>query len=1163
MSTPVKPNAQKIKNQGVGRGGGKRGGPGPGGRGKSHDPSKPRFPQNSSRGNDGDMNSDGTQHEHSTNDNFTDSRGPVDRTHSAPPRGGDQKQRLYVPVKYTAPPTTFPQQASSLPPNFAPGPHQNMNHTNQPHPLPPNHGGHPNQPHPHPPNHGGHPNMPQPHPNMNMIPTHNGRPPMPGYKQKNPNMGPPNMPPPSMMPMPATMAPNMGPPINPNMPPPNMGMQPTMPVMIPNNMIPHRMGKDGIPYPIRGGYPMIPAGYPYDMVGYAPYGPPHRGYPMPGPPQMVPMVRPYPPNPMHPPEHMVMAPHGPMPAMVHAPVPVPQPHPPAEQPKRSHALDIINPHTKEKIKAPDHPNPARSLSPPRYQEVNKQSRLGQHHTAGGEPEGAHPKSAPHKYTLQELEIPTYKPKQSGQAATTNLTPSAATGTPRKATSPNGSRAGVPLKINPSDLTIPTYQELRAKSPERIPPPVIPDPVPRLPRKTSAMRINASDLQIPSYRPKTSSTPDRKAQEDAKAAQEAKEKAEKEEKEKLEAKEKAEREEKEAREAKEKAEREEVERIAREKEEKERIEREEREAREAKEKAEREAERIAREKAEEEERAAAAAAAEKLEQEEREAKEKAAREEAERAAREKAEQEEREAKEKADREEAERAAREKAEEEERAAAAAAVAEQEAKEKAERIEKEKVPVPQKPKITKKKKRIKEIDAKGGGIAAATRDAYAEQKKVVEPEPQVIAEPEVVPEPPAPEPESSEDDDWETKDQDEILNKAVKAVDIKPVKWVPHLNGEKVYPRGFLLQFEKMFTEKPEGWAASFANIVIESEESKRKISGTGKKDAWRSNTPRSTSSKENFGAGRGKGHPNDRDLSPAHPRGRKQKVQHPKIEMPENPNRWQRPKKDTDESETFRRSIRQLLNKITPENFEKLFAELSVPFLAITSYNYLEIVVDLIFEKALNETNYCEMYATLCFSLVEIPDAPCFQSGPEEKLDKNFRRAIITSCQRAFEVKQKPRAPLAVEGQDLTPEEKMDLEARAKKLRDQNIGNIKFIGALFKKQVLSEVVMHRCLTALVAAAALEENQQCNEDIEDFCHLMNVVGILLDTEKAEGAMNYYFKTLEELIASGRVIPRIKFTFQNLQELRANKWVPKKKSEPLKAPKSDKSDKKRTNRY
>ena len=65
--------------------------------------------------------------------------------------------------------------------------------------------------------------------------------------------------------------------------------------------------------------------------------------------------------------------------------------------------------------------------------------------------------------------------------------------------------------------------------------------------------------------------------------------------------------------------------------------------------------------------------------------------------------------------------------------------------------------------------------------------------------------------------------------------------------------------------------------------------------------------------------------------------------------------------------------------------------------------------------------------------------------------------------------------------------MDAEARAKKLRDQNIGNIKFIGALFKKQVLSEIVMHRCLTALVAAAALEENQQCNEGMSQIHSLL----------------------------------------------------------------------------
>ncbi|CAF4374654.1 unnamed protein product, partial [Rotaria sordida] len=60
----------------------------------------------------------------------------------------------------------------------------------------------------------------------------------------------------------------------------------------------------------------------------------------------------------------------------------------------------------------------------------------------------------------------------------------------------------------------------------------------------------------------------------------------------------------------------------------------------------------------------------------------------------------------------------------------------------------------------------------------------------------------------------------------------------------------------------------------------------------------------------------------------------------------------------DNEVFRR-CRALLNKLTPEKFDKLADDLANPSFGIDSPHLLKGVILLIFDKALAEPNYCSL------------------------------------------------------------------------------------------------------------------------------------------------------------------------------------------------------------
>lgn len=229
-------------------------------------------------------------------------------------------------------------------------------------------------------------------------------------------------------------------------------------------------------------------------------------------------------------------------------------------------------------------------------------------------------------------------------------------------------------------------------------------------------------------------------------------------------------------------------------------------------------------------------------------------------------------------------------------------------------------------------------------------------------------------------------------------------------------------------------------------------------------------------------------------------------------------------------TFRR-VRGILNKLTPEKFDKLSLELLN--VGIESQVILRGIILLIFEKALDEPKYSSMYAQLCHQLCE--DAPNFEQTSSNIT--TFRRLLLNKCQDEFENRSKATEVFDRRDSPLTPDEAEQYHIAKQKM----LGNIKFIGELGKLEMLHEGILHKCIKQLLEKKKNIAMEDMAEDLECLCYLMRTVGRRLDTNKAKSWMDQYFARMRSFANREELPSRIRFMLQDVQELRNNNWKPR----------------------
>jgi translation initiation factor 4G len=183
---------------------------------------------------------------------------------------------------------------------------------------------------------------------------------------------------------------------------------------------------------------------------------------------------------------------------------------------------------------------------------------------------------------------------------------------------------------------------------------------------------------------------------------------------------------------------------------------------------------------------------------------------------------------------------------------------------------------------------------------------------------------------------------------------------------------------------------------------------------------------------------------------------------------------------------------------------------------------------------------------------------------------FKRSLLNKCEEEFLKEdiytewEAEKASYEMSKASLTEAERAEkeevLEFRRIKIKKQMIGNIKFVGQLYRKNLLKERIMRSCVGNLLKIDLSEpkgkppvytdlgSNTMDEEDHEAVCTLLTTMGAMLDHPQNAAFMNFCFAKIKRLCVDEALPSRCRFLYKDLIELRASKWTPRRKEEKAK---------------
>jgi len=226
---------------------------------------------------------------------------------------------------------------------------------------------------------------------------------------------------------------------------------------------------------------------------------------------------------------------------------------------------------------------------------------------------------------------------------------------------------------------------------------------------------------------------------------------------------------------------------------------------------------------------------------------------------------------------------------------------------------------------------------------------------------------------------------------------------------------------------------------------------------------------------------------------------------------------------DKDEVVIRAMKSILNKLTLEKFDTLYAKLLES--GISTKLHIEILMREVFEKATTQHHFIEMYTCLCIMLNDwLTEKNTMDDGEAV----SFKRILLNQCQDSFEKNLKPPEGLS----ELVGEEQV--EARFK-YKTRMLGNIKFVGQLLINKVLSSKIIFQCIDELFFYSS-------EETLETLCAFLQTIGPAFDTKdwKNQDLLTGVFNKVRDIAMSKTqpVSARVRCLLKDVLDLRATGW-------------------------
>lgn len=248
------------------------------------------------------------------------------------------------------------------------------------------------------------------------------------------------------------------------------------------------------------------------------------------------------------------------------------------------------------------------------------------------------------------------------------------------------------------------------------------------------------------------------------------------------------------------------------------------------------------------------------------------------------------------------------------------------------------------------------------------------------------------------------------------------------------------------------------------------------------------------------------------------------------------------------DVVQRKVNSLLNKMTLENFDRIsdqILEVAAQSKHETDGRTLRQVIELTFAKAVDESHWSNMYARFCAKMMsnvdpEIQDESIVDGkGEPVKGGALFRKYLLNKCQEEFEKGWSDKLPTNPDGSTIDAEVMSDEYYKAVAAKRRGLGLIRFVGELFILNLISEKIIHACLTKLVSS-----DDPSEEVIESLCQLMITVGSKIDAKPATAKyVNAYFERMAFFQSIPGLPSRLRFKLMDVADLRDNNWQDKNK--------------------
>jgi len=226
----------------------------------------------------------------------------------------------------------------------------------------------------------------------------------------------------------------------------------------------------------------------------------------------------------------------------------------------------------------------------------------------------------------------------------------------------------------------------------------------------------------------------------------------------------------------------------------------------------------------------------------------------------------------------------------------------------------------------------------------------------------------------------------------------------------------------------------------------------------------------------------------------------------------------------------RLVLLLLNKLTPDNFDKLITWFLSETTIHLSQERTHTAIHEITERAALDVRYAQVYARLCARLA---------SDLERS---SFRETLVQYCCRQDTTLTEHLSTSFPETLLEHPEER---NARLLLERRKNVGTKRFIGELYSNGVLELSELLAFVETLLAKAL--EGSSDEMAIEGLCVLLDACGKFLDENAIESVeMQRCWRALQEMVSGeksngcGILSFRMKCIILDLLELRESSWDP-----------------------